>query len=173
MASRRLTDIKDFPFIHRCCCSVWSGHPHCIHSGHSVRADRSDLTHPACDDRCDPGQRRGPGAPTIAVRLHHSHQEAPLSAWAGDGTSWVSLLMLLSSFAVILHLFSLFLFHFLFIFLSLIFPFISFPYVCRCLINLYLLLHVSGSIISVWRTSWSEMCATSLLTLPIGICKRC
>lgn len=41
------------------------------------------------------------------------------------------------------------------------------------LINLYLLLHVSGSIISVWRTSWSEMCATSLLTLPIGICKRC
>lgn len=110
MASRRLTDIKDFPFIHRCCCSVWSGHPHCIHSGHSVRADRSDLTHPACDDRCDPGQRRGPGAPTIAVRLHHSHQEAPLSAWAGDGTSWVSLLMLmlLSSFAVILHLFHFF-----------------------------------------------------------------
>lgn len=35
------------------------------------------------------------------------------------------------------------------------------------------LLHVSGSIISVWRTSWSGMCATSLLPLPIGTCRRC
>lgn len=79
-----------FFFSSRCCSIVWSRHPHRVHGGHRVRTDRSDLPHLACDDRCDLGQRGGPGAPAVAVRLHHSHQEASLSARTGHGPSRVS-----------------------------------------------------------------------------------
>lgn len=84
--------VSQWPFLLllRGCSSVWSGHPHCIHVSHCFWADRSDLPYSACDDRGHSGQRRGPVAPTITVRLHHPHQEASLSAGAGNGASWVS-----------------------------------------------------------------------------------
>lgn len=79
--------------LHRCCSLIGSSHPHCIHSGHSVWVNWSDLPHPARHDCCDPGQRRGAGAPTIPVWLHHPHQETSLSSWTGHGPSWVSWLV--------------------------------------------------------------------------------
>lgn len=64
---------------------VRSGHPHGLYRCHRLRADRSDLPHPAGDDSGDPGQRRGPVAAAVPLRLHHQDQEAALPARAGLG----------------------------------------------------------------------------------------
>lgn len=151
--------------LHRSCSVVWSSHPHRIHRSHSVWADRSDLPHPACDDRCDPGQCCGTIAPAVSLWFHHSHQETPLFARVGHGPSWVRLSMCsqhISPFNVVL-----------------IWRIVSptdfscfsppLPHLTPC----WPPRHVSGSITSAWRTSWSGMCASSLLTHPTGSCRRC
>lgn len=137
----------------RCSSSVWSSHPHCVHSSHCFWADWSDLAHLTRHDRGDPGQRRGAGAPAVALRLHHPHQETPLSAWAGDGTSRVSCffssLYLNASVLCFLVCFS----------SHLSLPLLPIP--------------GSGSTTSAWRTSWSGTCVSSLWTLRTEICRRC
>lgn len=69
----------------RCCGAFRSGHTHRVHGGYCVRADWSDLTHPARDDRRDPGQRRGSEPPAVAVRLHHQNPETSVPAGTGLG----------------------------------------------------------------------------------------
>lgn len=70
----------------RCCSLVRSGHPHGFHCSHRVRADWSDLPHPAGDDSSDPGQRRGSVPAALHLRFHHQDQEAALPPRAGLGT---------------------------------------------------------------------------------------
>ncbi|TNN22019.1 hypothetical protein EYF80_067868 [Liparis tanakae] len=55
---------------------------HGVHGGDLLRADGSDLPHPAHDGGRDPGQHGGPGPAALAVRLHHPGQEAALPARA-------------------------------------------------------------------------------------------
>lgn len=60
----------------------WSGDSHCVHSGHLLWVDRSDLAHPPHDGGGNPGQHGGPGAAALPVWLHHPGQKAPIPARA-------------------------------------------------------------------------------------------
>lgn len=67
----------------RCGGDDGSRHTYRFHCSNLLRADRSNLPHPAHDGGGHPCEHGGPGSAAFSLRLHHPGEEAALPAWAG------------------------------------------------------------------------------------------
>jgi len=64
----------------RCGSHDGSRHTHGFHCSNLLRADRSNLAHPAHDGGRHPRKHGGPGPAAFSLRLHHPDEEAALPA---------------------------------------------------------------------------------------------
>lgn len=82
-SDRRITLYPNHLLSTRCSSNDGSRHTYSFHCSNLLRADRSNLPHPAHDGGGHPCEHGGPRSAAFSLRLHHPGEEAALPAWAG------------------------------------------------------------------------------------------